>query len=127
MPGIGTIAATMPGRVASLLPNDLGLFDMLGNVYEWCQEPHENYQPAKVGAATDDINMNASIDIDNPRLLRGGAFTNRPSLARARTVTGSPCRSGTTTSVSASPGLTPEVRHLRHKAMSGRTCSAGPD
>ena len=68
------------GRV---LPNDLGLFDMLGNAYEWCQEPHESYQPASAGAAPDDINMSASIDIDNPRLLRGGAFTNRPALARA--------------------------------------------
>ena len=68
---------------ASLLPNDVGLFDMLGNVYEWCQESHEIYQPASVGAATDDGNMSAPIDIDIPRLLRGGAFTNRPALARA--------------------------------------------
>jgi formylglycine-generating enzyme required for sulfatase activity len=68
---------------ASLLPNDLGLFDMLGNVYEWCQEPHESYQPAKVGAATDDITMNMPIDLDSARVLRGGAFTNRPALARA--------------------------------------------
>ena len=68
---------------ASLLPNDLGLFDMLGNVYEWCQESHESYQPASVGATTDDRNMSAPIDIDNPRMLRGGAFTNRPALARA--------------------------------------------
>ena len=68
---------------ASLLPNDLGLFDMLGNVYEWCQESHESYQPASVGATTDDRNMSAPIDIGNPRMLRGGAFTNRPALARA--------------------------------------------
>jgi formylglycine-generating enzyme required for sulfatase activity len=27
--------------------------------------------------------MSAPIDIENPRLLRGGAFTNRPALARA--------------------------------------------
>jgi serine/threonine protein kinase/formylglycine-generating enzyme required for sulfatase activity len=68
---------------ASLLPNDLGLFDMLGNAYEWCQEPHESYQPARVGATTDDRNMSAPIEVNNPRMLRGGAFTNRPALARA--------------------------------------------
>ena len=33
----------------SLLPNDLGLFDMLGNVYEWCQERVSVYRPDGTG------------------------------------------------------------------------------
>jgi formylglycine-generating enzyme required for sulfatase activity len=36
-----------------------------------------------VGAATDDINISASIDSESDRVYRGGAFTNRPALARA--------------------------------------------
>ena len=60
-------------RCGSLFPNDLGLFDMLGNVYEWCQERHTNYQPGKVESSSDDI----------PRLLRGGSFDYRPAVVRS--------------------------------------------
>ncbi len=38
MPGIGKAARTTPWRCGSLLPNDLGLFDMLGNAGEWLQD-----------------------------------------------------------------------------------------
>jgi formylglycine-generating enzyme required for sulfatase activity len=68
---------------ASLLPNDLGLFDMLGNVYEWCQETHESYQPARTRAVIDDVNVAESIDIKIPRMFRGGSFSYPPALVRS--------------------------------------------
>jgi eukaryotic-like serine/threonine-protein kinase len=67
------------------VPNDLGLFDMLGNVYEWCQERHTYYQSGLAESLRDDI-----ID-DTPRLLRGGSWYNLPSYVRsAARVTSAP-------------------------------------
>ena len=51
----------------SLMPNDLGLFDTLGNVLEWCQDRHR-YQRSIADSSVDDV-----ID-DAPRLLRGAGF-----------------------------------------------------
>ena len=57
----------------SLLPNDLGLFDMLGNVLEWCQDRYERYGPGDKG----------SITKKPHRLLRGGSFNDPPSSVRS--------------------------------------------
>jgi formylglycine-generating enzyme required for sulfatase activity len=66
-----------------LLPNDLGLCDMLGNVYEWCQDRYQSYQPGRTGIVSDDVNSSIDIDISISRLLRGGAFTSRPAFVRS--------------------------------------------
>jgi eukaryotic-like serine/threonine-protein kinase len=56
----------------SLLPNDLGMFDMLGNIYEWCHERSLPYRPDSAGTIVDDITTEDSTIIN--RVLRGGAF-----------------------------------------------------
>ena len=66
-----------------LQPNDLGLFDMLGNVYEWCQERFLEYGAGEGGTITDEINTQESIDIKAYRQLRGGSFTSRLANVRS--------------------------------------------
>ena len=63
--------------VGSLKPNDLGLFDMHGSEWEWCQDAFKRYGEGGDGKATDDIK-----DTDR-RVLRGGSFFNQPSLVRS--------------------------------------------
>jgi formylglycine-generating enzyme required for sulfatase activity len=64
---------------ASLKPNDLGLFDTLGNVWEWCQDPYRPYD----GAAAKLAEADPQIDPDEKRILRGGAFTHSAANHRS--------------------------------------------
>src|SRR5262249_16677266 len=68
--------AMLPG--GSRKPNDLGLFDMLGNALEWCPGLPYFYKAAADGQAVEDIEDKENIKYikdDNSRLLRGGSFT----------------------------------------------------
>ena len=72
--------------MGSLKPNDLGLFDMLGNDLEWCQDPVAYYPTGILTKPSEDKGYNGDIKgikEGNSRLLRGGAFTNLPGFVRS--------------------------------------------
>jgi formylglycine-generating enzyme required for sulfatase activity len=66
-----------------LLPNDLGLFDMLGNEFEWCQDSINACRPSKKGAHRDMINILEYIHETNTSLLRGGTFYGQAAYVRS--------------------------------------------
>ena len=66
-----------------LLPNELGLFDMLGNVDEWCHEQYYRYPEGEGNTTTDAMNLLSSIKQYNPRILRGGSFDDLPAFVRS--------------------------------------------
>ena len=65
-------------EVGSFPPNAFGLYDMHGNLWEWCQDTwHSNYN----GAPTDG---SAWVDNDNrSRFLRGGSWYGNPYFCRS--------------------------------------------
>lgn len=59
--------------VASLKPNDFGLFDMYGNVYEWCYDPLLDYQMGGDEGIFDHPKSEPVQDSER-RICRGGSF-----------------------------------------------------
>lgn len=72
-PGNCSVNSTLP--VESYVPNALGLYDMHGNVHEWCLDAFANYAP---GAQVDPF---VSVGVD--RVVRGGSWQDASSSCRS--------------------------------------------
>ena len=57
--------------VGSLMPNEWGLFDVLGNIYTWCQESYKDYPHGT--EPREDKEDDLVIVVTRNRVLRGGA------------------------------------------------------
>jgi serine/threonine protein kinase/formylglycine-generating enzyme required for sulfatase activity len=65
-------------------PNDLGLFDMHGNVWHWCQESYGGDYSVPEGRGTiEDQEDSLQIVSTNARVLRGGSFFNLAVFVRS--------------------------------------------
>ncbi len=65
--------------VASFPTNTWGMFDVHGNVQEWCADVYAPYDPA---LATDPLGPLVATGDRSPRVLRGGSFASLPAACR---------------------------------------------
>jgi formylglycine-generating enzyme required for sulfatase activity len=67
--------------VGQFPPNAFGLYDMHGNVFEWCQDVyHENYNEAPTNGSAWEIEGDSD---SNQRVIRGGSWYVYPGWCRS--------------------------------------------
>jgi formylglycine-generating enzyme required for sulfatase activity len=76
--------------VGQLKPNDLGLFDMLGNVSEWCQDRYLSYPQGPPDQVHEDREDAARATAGVPRVVRGGNYNSPAEQLRSAFRVGRP-------------------------------------
>jgi serine/threonine protein kinase/formylglycine-generating enzyme required for sulfatase activity len=69
--------------VGSLKPNDLGLFDLHGNLWGWCQDRYMPYETATGGKAIEPSEDRTPLNNAESRVMRGGSFSHPGSVPSA--------------------------------------------
>ena len=64
-------------------PNDYGLFDMHGNVWQWCDNAAGYYAVAEDGSVSEDQGSPSKVGDKVFRVLRGGAYDLQASAVRS--------------------------------------------
>ncbi|ACK70344.1 protein of unknown function DUF323 [Gloeothece citriformis PCC 7424] len=68
-------------EVGSFPPNDFGLYDLHGNVYEWCADPwHKNYDQAPTDGS---VWLSDNPKNNRYRILRGGGWATESRQCRS--------------------------------------------
>jgi hypothetical protein len=73
---------TWPAR--TLRPNDFGIFDMLGNVMEWCFDRYVKY-PRQADRVFEDVPTTQPAESEEGRVQRGGSFNAPAGFVRSAT------------------------------------------